>query len=190
MRIREIIPEASPDTPEGSVSRDLMRSKLWLCKTLQELTLTKFDNIYILGSWYGALALIIKRLDFGYHNIYCVDSDREKADYFANLVDQHNLQGIHSVCEPAEDLHYRGRDILVVNTSTNDITGVAWLDQVPSGSVVAIQGRDNQAQSNGIETLDDFDAEYPLEQTFVVDSITVSGVDGEAYRRFMMIGRR
>lgn len=188
MRIREIIPEASPDTPGGSVSTDLMQSKLWLCRSLLDLNLAQFDRIYILGSWYGALALIMRRLPFDYSRIICVDQDHEKSRYLRDLVRRHEFTDIYSRCLPVENLIYRGSQILVINTSTNDMTGNDWMQPIPSGAVVAAQGRSNQARSNGVETLEHFDQAYPMQHTLKLAEITVTGVDGQDYQRFMKIG--
>jgi len=50
--------EVSPDTIEGSFSNDLVLSKLWLIRELKRMQPT-FGTIYILGSWYGNLSLLM-----------------------------------------------------------------------------------------------------------------------------------
>jgi len=190
MRSHEFLPESSPDTPMGSVTPDLMKSKLWLCQKLISLGETNFDRIYILGSWYGALALIMRRLPFEYRQIVCVDSSPEKARYLNRLLRKHKIQDIISVCDRAENINYHEDEILVINTSTNDIVGTEWFRRIPTGSTVVIQGRDNQEDSNGVETLEIFDEQYLLDEEFYLGELKILGVDQEPYRRFMKIGIR
>lgn len=188
MLIRDIIPEASPDTPKGSITRDLLLSKLWLCHELEGRNLDSFDNIYILGSWYGALALLIQQRPIYFKNIICVDKSPEKANYLSRLIKHHNLKDLHSICKPCENIKYQGNRILVINTSTNDMNGDTWLSNIPDGALVVLQGRDNQVESNGVDTLKKFDSAYPLDKTLLLDEIQVIGVDRKPYQRFMKIG--
>jgi len=190
MRSHEFLPESSPDTPMGSVTPDLLKSKLWLCQKLISLGETNFDRIYILGSWYGALALIMRRLPFEYRQIICVDSSSEKARYLNRLLRKHKIEDVISVCDRAEKIDYQESEILVINTSTNDMVGTEWLSRIPEGAMVVIQGRDNQEESNGIETLENFDEQYPLSEDLYLGKIEVLGVDEDLYRRFMKIGIR
>lgn len=189
MRALEFLSEASPDTPKGSVSRDLILSKLWLCHELQRLDLTDFDQIYILGSWYGAMAFILRKLRFDFDHVFCVDNDNLKHHYLEKVLRRHQISDISSHCVNVDNINYPSGKLLVINTSTNDIKGTKWLDRVPRGTVVAIQGRDNQETSNGIETLYDFDQTYPLDEEMFLDSISLKGVD-DLYKRFMKIGIR
>lgn len=187
MNIKELI-ESSPDTPLGSVSRDLVISKLWLCTALQTLGLTKFDKIYVLGSWYGATAIVIKSLPFIYQEIICIDEDYAKVEYFDNIINEKGWTDVVSVCDDANAIPYRGNDILVINTSTNDMPGTKWLDIIPEGSIVVLQGKDQQEESNGIETLNALDEAYPLSETLMLKELEVVDVHGEPYYRFMKIG--
>lgn len=190
MRASEFLPESSPDTPKGSVSRDLILSKLWLCHELQRLNFTDFDQIYILGSWYGAMAFILRKLRFDFDHVFCVDNDDLKHQYLKKVLLRHQISDISSHCVNADNINYPSGKLLVINTSTNDIRGTKWLDRVPRGTVLAIQGRDNQEISNGVETLAAFDKEYPLSKDLFLDAITVTGVDDDLYKRFMKIGLR
>ena len=179
-----IIKEFSPDTPKGSRSRDLNISKLWLCRELNRLDLNRFETVYILGSWYGTMPIFLLKKHIVFDHCYCIDWDEEKTDYVNRL----NLPNVHAVAQDANTIKYKGDQILVINTSTNDIQGRDWLHNIPSSSTVAIQGRNQQAKSNGIETLVKFDKYYPLEKTLLLDSIPLEGVEGDIYSRFMKIG--
>jgi hypothetical protein len=77
----------------------------------------------------------------------------------------------------------------VINTSCNDVANEGWFEHIPAGSVVALEGRDNQPDNptNVTQDLDTFHAEYPLEETYVLDKILLKGYD-DSYNRFLKIG--
>lgn len=180
--------EFSPDTPQGSKSRDLNVSKLWLCHELTRLGHVQFDTVYILGSWYGTMPMFLINKHIVFNHCYCVDWNREKTEYVDHVAKRMKLDGVEAICKDANSIKYHGDSILVINTSTNDIQGREWLKNIPSSSVVALQGRDQQEYSNGIESLDKFDQVYKLSKTLLLDSIVLEGVEGDIYTRFMKIG--
>ena len=61
----------------------------------------------------------------------------------------------------------------------NDIDGDDWLDNIPQGTLVAMQGRHG--------TLEDFDKQYPLRKTYFLDEVELEDPETE-YERFMKIG--
>lgn len=184
-----VLVEFSPDTPQGSISPDLNLSKLWLCQELDEMGLTQFDTVYILGSWYGSMSMFLVNKHIVFDHCYCIDWDREKTEWLAHgLKRMHMNNKIHAIRGDVNDIVYKGDSILVINTSTNDIAGREWLSRIPPGSVVVLQGRDHQADSNGIETLELFDQAYSLSETLLLDHLVLTGVDDDIYTRFMKIG--
>lgn len=176
--------ESSPDTPQGSISRDLKLSKLWLCRELVRLGQTEFDTVYILGSWYGALGIFLLQQHIKFDCCYCIDWDQEKTEFVRKLA----LPKVRAVCCDVNEIEYNGNRILIINTSTNDIEGREWFRSIPKSSLVVLQGRDHQDISNGIETLSKFDRVYPLRETLLVDYLVLTGVEGDVYTRFMKIG--
>ena len=181
--------ESSPDTPKGSLTPDLNKSKLWLCKVLHRFELEVFDRVYVLGAWYGTMGLWLLSQKIKFDKLYNVDWDREKTEYIDHEMKRAQLYGkIQAVRADANQVKYEGDRILVINTSTNDIRGLDWLRNIPAGSVVALQGRDHQEDSNGIETIESFDLAYPLRETLYLGSIVVEDYEGYNYLRFMKIG--
>ena len=181
--------ESSPDTPKGSLTPDLNKSKLWLCRVLDRLGLESFDNVYVLGSWYGSMGLWLLQQEFKFDRLYNVDWNREKSEYVDHLMKRAQLYGkIQAICADANNVKYEGDRILVINTSTNDIEGLDWLSNIPAGSVVALQGRDHQEDSNGVESIEIFDRKYRLRETLYLGSIVVEDYEGYNYLRFMKIG--
>jgi hypothetical protein len=185
--------ENSPDTPQGSRTEDLNLGKLWLLTTLNRLDLTEFDNVYVLGSWYGSMGpyLLYKKIKF--NTAYLIDIDPKNTEWTQRFNKQLGIEdSIIAVTQDCLDTQFQGDRILVINTSTNDIRFNQWLDNVPPGSVVAVQGRDGQPDNpdNLHQTLDSFDRAYPLAKELVLDTIQLDGADGQSYNRFMKIGIR
>jgi hypothetical protein len=185
--------ENSPDTPQGSRTEDLNLGKLWLLTTLNRLDLTEFDNVYVLGSWYGSFGPYLLYKNIKFDTAYLVDIKPKNTEWTQRLNRQLGIEDkIVAVTQDCCDTEFVGSRILVINTSTNDISNTQWLDNVPPGSVVAIQGRDGQPDNpdNLHQTLDSFDRAYPLAEELVLDSIDLNGADGKTYKRFMKIGIR
>ena len=133
------------------------------------------------------LFLISKHISFDH--IYNIDWDHEKTEYVTHVLKRMHLnRHISAIRADANQVVYKGNQILVINTSTNDIRGSNWLANIPSGSIVALQGRDHQEDSNGIETLERFNSAYKLDKTLYVGAIVVKDYEGYNYLRFMKIG--
>lgn len=185
--------ENSPDTPAGSRTEDLNLGKLWLLTELNRLGLDSFDNIYVLGSWYGSFGpyLLYKQLQFDH--AYLVDIKHKNTEWVQDFNRKIGIDDqITAVTQDCCATEFVGDRILVINTSTNDIPRTQWLDNVPEGTVVAIQGRDGQPNNpdNLAQDLDTFDQRYPLDKTLYLDTIKLQGADGQTYNRFMKIGIR
>jgi hypothetical protein len=185
------INEDSPDTPAGSRSQDLNLGKLWLLTELKRLGRTDFDMVYVLGSWYGNMAPYLLHKHIMFDTAYLIDKKPKNTEFVQKAVKKLGINDvIIPVTQDANTTDYKGQDILVINTSTNDMQNAGWLDRTPKGSIVAIQGRDNQPSNpdNTEQTLEAFDKEHPLSETLLLDSINLTGVEGDTYKRFMKIG--
>lgn len=185
--------ENSPNTPQGSRTQDLNLGKLWLLTALNRQGQDTFDNIYVLGSWYGSFGpyLLYKQLKFDH--AYLIDIKPKNTSWTQQFNRRAGIDDkITAVTQDCCSTKFQGDRILVINTSTNDIPKTDWLDNVPLGSVVAIQGRDSQPNNpdNLAQDIDTFDQRYPLAETLVLDSIELQGADGKPYNRFMKIGIR
>jgi len=185
--------ENSPDTPQGSRTQDLNLGKLWLLTELKRLGLADFDNVYVLGSWYGSMGpyLLYKELDFGH--AYLLDIKDKNTQWVNRYNQQLGIDDkITALTQDCCATEFKGDRILIINTSTNDIPSTQWLDNTPPGTVVAIQGRDGQPNNpdNPAQDIDSFDQRYPLSRTLLLDSIKLQGADGKPYNRFMKIGIR
>jgi hypothetical protein len=135
--------------------------------------------------------LLYKKIKF--NTAYLIDIDPKNTEWTQRFNRQLGIENkIVAVTQDCLDTQFVGDRILVINTSTNDIRFNQWLDNVPKGSVVAVQGRDGQPDNpdNLHQTLDSFDRAYPLTEELVLDTIQLEGADEQTYKRFMKIGLR
>jgi len=188
MRLYDLY-ETSDLTFQGSNSADLIESKKWLCNILKELDLdiAEFSTIYILGSWYGNMAVVLKDSNIPFEKIINVDTDKEVLDKSDDLLRDIGIKNLESMNKDANDLDYRQvtSDSLIINTSTQDIEGKRWWDRIPKGVLVALQGRDSAKKS--YKNLEEFDKTFPLSRTLYLDKKQLEDQDTDYYR-FMKIG--
>lgn len=129
--------EFSPNTLKGSFTPDLMASKQWLIQQLNELAPT-VDRIYILGSWYGNLSLLLTDSAISFDDIVNVDKDPRAVERSKSMTRQYD--NIHTIVQDANTLDY-DKASLVINTSCNDMPNEGWFDRIPKGTLVAVQTR-------------------------------------------------
>jgi hypothetical protein len=184
------INEDSPDTPAGSRTKDLNLGKLWLLTELKRLGMDEFDTVYVLGSWYGSMGPYLLDKHIKFDTAYLIDIDPKNTEYVQKLVKEQGLSDrIMPITQDCNTTDYKGRRILVINTSCNDVANQGWFEHIPQGAVVALEGRDSQPDNatNTTQDLPSFHAEYALEETYVLDKIRLKGYD-DTYNRFLKIG--
>lgn len=154
MRLREF----SPDTVSGSFDRGLIFNKLWLIHELAKIKDT-FSTIYILGSWYGNLSILLARSDIDYKHIVNVDTDAKRVRQGQAIAKQmHVADRIEPMVADANELDYRQLDSngLVINCSIHDMPNSGWFDHIPRGVMVALQSRtdiDHNINSYALKTI-------------------------------------
>lgn len=189
MKTEEIIYEDSPDTPVGSQSKDLNLGKLYLCRCLKRLGLDQFDNVYALGSWYGSIAQYMLNKNIVFNQLFLIDIDPNHTNYVKNNAVSDSIIPVTQDCNKTV---FEPGNTLIINTSTNDIQGEDWFDHIPPGSIVALQGRDQQwdNQENLYQTIESFDSAFPLTETYCLSEIPLVCWEGTEYNRFTKVGRK
>jgi len=137
--------EFSPSTLKGSFESGLILNKLWLIHELKKIQ-DQFSTIYILGSWYGNMSILLAKDNIEYDHIVNVDQDprvmrgSQRITRILNIDDR-----IEPMIKDANKLDYRqlDEDGLVINTSCHDMANHGWFDHIPSGVLVALQTRDD-----------------------------------------------
>jgi len=160
--------EFAPLTLKGSFHRSLIFNKLWLIKELSKIK-DQYSTIYILGSWYGNLSLLLSRSNIEFDHIVNVDQDVDVLK-----------QGQRIARRLGDDLDYRqlDQDGLVINTSCHDIDRQDWFDHIPAGTMVALQTRDDVDHSL---------SQYPLQKTLYRGSIDLEDPE-TPYTSWLKIG--
>lgn len=187
--------ESAPLTADGSFAKSLSYSKLWMCRELKrlmdELNIKQFNAVYSLGSWYGNMGIFMLLTHIPFKVLVDVDVDHEPLSAsHAVLKKLAPDKKIISLCKDANTIKYiTNRTSLVINNSTNNMKNLGWLNHIPTGTMVAIQGRNNEPDNklNTCKTIDDFDKQYPLRDVQFLGSMKLAD-PGDKYQRWMKIG--
>jgi hypothetical protein len=187
---KEFVQEASPDTLAGSFTDDLIDSKVWLCSKLKEGLGNKCARtVYILGSWFGNLALLIKAADIVFDKIVLIDTDENALSISEELLRPFFNPGqLVFINTDACDVIYDSPGI-VINTSVNDMS-YDWYDNVPKGMRIAVQARNGtEFATTRIPDMEQFNDMFPMQVVSYLGSKDQTDPETD-YTRFMKIGKR
>jgi hypothetical protein len=177
MRFKDIS-ESSPLTFQGSITPDLLISKIWLADTLKSLGYEKFSTIYILGSWYGNMAYVLNKQNIKFDKIINVDSNKKWLKFSHQLLTKLGIN-VKSILTDANNISYQDldRNSLIINASVQEIKRIDWFKKIPSGTIVAIEYR-----SDGPEIKDlNFSETLYVGEKHLTDPET-------SYTRYLKIG--
>ena len=182
--------ESSGYSLEGSFTRDLVFSKLWLMRELAQIQ-PNISTMYILGSWYGNLALFLTRYpQVQVNKIINVETEPKFLRGGKRILDRAGADNVEYMLKDANQLDYRqlDRDGAVVNTSLTDMKGTDWFGNIPKGTTVVLQARDHDPGRQ-------FAGPKDIQRSFPVSQVLYSGAlelkDPQTqYQRFMIIGRK
>ena len=184
--------EVDPNTLKGSDSPNLNLERFWAIAELARIK-NQFDTVYILGSWYGNVALMLFMLE-RYIHFDRIINDETNAK--ALRTGQERLQRLHlagrtqAMLKDANRLNYQqlGNNGLVFNLSCHNIPGLEWLDRIPEGTMVVLQARNQDPGArNQYRNFSQFDQALPLSQTLYQDTLRLTDTDGP-YEQYMKIG--
>ena len=85
------ITESSGYSLKGSFTLDLIASKVWLLQELEKIQ-RNFTSVYILGSWYGNLSILLAKSNIKYDHIVNVDIDRNSVKIGELLISKGNVE--------------------------------------------------------------------------------------------------
>jgi hypothetical protein len=191
MRAQELT-ESSGYTLAGSYTPDLVFSKLWLTRELERVLNTQgIDSVpvaYILGSWYSNLSTILRKSNSPIQHIVDVEKNKQWLKTGQQIQQQMNINNVEYMAADANNLDYRQLQDpgVVINTGTNDIADLGWFDNIPVGTIVVLQGRD-QVENNGVASPDELLERFPLETVLYQGTMDLEDPETE-YRRSMAIG--
>ena len=182
--------ESSGYSLAGSLTRDLTASKVWLLSELEQIQ-KDFSTIYVLGSWYGNLALYMTlegRIQAD--KVVLVEKDKNFLSASKRLLDLAGADNIEYMLKDSNKVDYRqlGDRGCVINTSLTDMQGRSWFLNIPDGTLVVMQGRDHDPNRNVSSTQDIVDR-FPLSQVLYHGRMGLRDPETE-YTRYMVIGRK
>ena len=182
--------ESSGYSLAGSFTRDLIASKAWLLTELERIQ-KDYSAIYVLGSWYGNLALYVTlqpriRAD----KIVNVEKDKNMLNQSQRMLDRVGADNVQYMLADANKLDYRqlGGSGCVINTSLTDMPGRAWFLNIPDGTLVVMQARDQDPGQPFASTQDIVDR-FPLSKVLYHGRMGLRDPETE-YTRYMVIGRK
>jgi len=195
MKVQELISESSGYSVTGSYTNDLVISKLWLAHELEQIMADQgIDSVpvaYVLGSWYGNQSTVLRKMELPIDLIIDVEKNRQWLKQGRHIQKLMGIQGVQPMAADANRIDYRKLQDpgVVINTSTNDMSDHGWFDHIPSGAIVALQGRDQvtSGAEHIYQTPDDLLELYPLETVLYKGSRHLQDPETD-YNRHMVIG--
>jgi hypothetical protein len=192
MKLADItdLQESSGYSLQGSFTPDLVFSKLWLINQLAKIV-DRVDVMYVLGSWYGNLSLLLRRFPLvTVDKIINIDTNQQFLRTGQQILNQLKYGNIEHMAKNANDIDYRQLTdrSAVVNTSLTDMSGTEWFENIPPGTLVVLQARD-QDPGNQFDSVQDIQAKFPLDQVLYQGTMTLRDPQTQ-YHRFMIIGIR
>jgi hypothetical protein len=180
--------ESSGYSLAGSFTHDLIKSKVWLLSELARIA-PEVGTVYVLGSWYGNLGVLLA-LDpmIQYNRLINVETDQKFLQVSKRIHDRLGMSNTEYMLKDANNLDYRqlGRDGVVINTSLTDMSGQAWFDNIPAGTLVVLQSRDNDPGNAAHSTQDIIDR-FPLSEVIYDGKLELQDPETQ-YTRYMVIG--
>lgn len=182
--------ESSGYSLQGSFTHDLTTSKVWLITELAKIK-PSITTVYILGSWYGNLALYMT-LDpaVKVRKFINVETEQHMLDQSERMLDHVGATNVEYMFKDANDLDYRqlGMDGAVINCSLTDMDGTKWFRNIPDGTLVVMQARDHDPGYQ-FHSTNDILKKFPLDQVLYRGSLELQDPETK-YQRFMVIGRK
>ena len=182
--------ESSGYSLAGSFTRDLTASKVWLLSELEKIQ-RDFSAIYMLGSWYGNLALYMTlEQRISSDKIILVEKNKNFLTTSKKILDQVGANNVEYMLADSNKLDYRqlGDSGCVINTSLTDMSGRSWFLNIPDGTLVVLQARDHDPNRSFSSTQDIVDR-FPLREVLYHGSMQLRDPETE-YTRYMVIGRK
>lgn len=182
---------------QDAFSSGQISSKLWLCEQLESISFSQPQTIWIYGGWYGILGfLLLARNKISINKILSFDQDDE-ASYNADKICENwvwqewKFKAFREDCnqlDPKQNKYDSSPDI-VINTSTEHFDTNEWFDNIPNGTLIALQNNNmpNNDHVNSYSSIDEFAQAYKLSRIIYQDSLHFHYPTWH-FDRYMIIG--
>jgi len=167
-------------------------SKLWLCEQLEHCFDT-IDTIWIYGGWYGLSAFLLRsRNNIRIKQIRSMDAD-PACEPIADMINENWVYQDWQFKSATRDCNTIVPDNvdLIINTSTEHFDSLQWWDNIPEGTMVALQGADMLHDDHVYEfnNLAEFVSTFPLTTTLYKGTKEFQYPTWN-FTRFMVIGKK
>lgn len=199
------------ETENFQVARDAfssgqMGSKIWLCQVLEQMLLSRGvsapQTVWVYGGWHGVLGfLLLSRQAPGVaiERVRSFDID-PAVETPANLLCENwvwrewMFRAFTADCnalKPGENHEYGPPPTIVINTSVEHFAENTWFENIPAGTIVALQAADfdHHGASAPIRSEAELRAAYPLAEEWFSGAMTFD-YGSWSFQRFMAIGRK
>lgn len=181
-------------TDELCFTHGQWESKIWLVKKLEQVIeqndLT-FSDTHVLGSWLGLLGMIMYSRGFPFEHLHNYDLSERSIEKSKTFLDSLRVTGrLTQTQQDVNLLTYSNDNILVCNTSVDNIEGDEWFNRIPAGALVALQTRSGNNvidEVNVCNSLAEFEQQFSLSETFYTGSKYFCYPEF-SYYRYMLIG--
>ena len=164
-------------TDELCFTHGQWESKIWLVEKLEQVIKNNhldFSDTHVLGSWLGLLGMIM----------YSIEKSK-------TFLDSLRVTGrLTQTQQDVNQLTYLSDNILVCNTSVDNIEGDEWFNRIPAGALVALQTRSGNNiidEVNVCNSLREFEEQFPLTDKLYTGSKYFCYPEF-SYYRYMLIG--
>lgn len=175
---------------EDAFSSGQISSKIWLCEELEK-SYNQIDTIWIYGGWYGITAFLLRsRGNINIKSIRSFDLD-PSCEIVADVINENwkwkNWE-FKSVTADCNSLKPDSID-LIINTSTEHFDSLDWWENIPKGTLVALQGNNMKHDDHVIyfSSLKKFLSTFKLTDVRYQGQLDFSYPDWK-FSRFMLIG--
>lgn len=174
-------------------------SKIWLAEELETVVknyqaqglFVQPLRIVLLGGWYATTNFILQcRKNLVIETVRSIDIDQTACDN-ADLLNEFWVWQnwtFKAKCADANSYQYNDCDV-VINTSSEHIESLEWFNNIPVGTLIAIQSN-NMPHDDHVQihnTIAEFDRTYDLKNTAYIGEKEFVYPDW-AFKRFMKIG--
>lgn len=172
-------------------SREQFWSKLWCAQLIKKQLGTNFNDIYILGGWYGTLAaMLLQDSELRINKVINLDLDQEALDHSKVLIQDTRYEARNAdLNDFLAQSHLLKKDDLVICSICEHIDGLESFNRLKPNIPIVFQSTDLKCQDhiNTKETLEEFKEDFQQIKNF---SQQWSGtLDLKWFKRFMIIGR-
>jgi hypothetical protein len=184
---------------KDAFSSGQVSSKLWLCSELENVQFDKPPIIWIYGGWHAMTAmLLLARQNMPVHYIRSFDVDPDCEAIADTLMENWIWQDwkFKAFTKDCNDLvldngEYGAPPDIVINTSTEHFHSRAWYDNLPSGTLLALQSN-NMPHEDHHEChadIDSFSSAYDLNPLLYEGQLDFK-YPSWGFSRYMIIGRK